>query len=215
MSFDDFLRLDPDPNRPQMSAHTHAFVRMMMKANVFVDINPNLWPSQERVLFLTCFDPHRFDHNWMHVRTAGNTCRCCVPLTAPGGALVIPKHSPLAVTSAGRRQDEVYLDNIGLAVAELGTKKIITVVHFPCLAAGLAGLSDIQTLQHNVDAKDRIRQNHPGCDIALLAHVDWHGHQSPTGRMMDTFAFTRQAFDDWKMSRVGRIHLGRLHQEAS
>lgn len=179
---------------------------MLRKASVVVAFDSRRLPSEAPTVCITCFDPHRFHDKWERVRTVGNSCRCCIPLTEPGGALVIPEHSPLAVTPDGDRHDRVFLRKLDMAVRELGARHILPVVHFPCLAAKKAGLSDLQVIELNVAAKDRVRICHPECEVALLVHVDWHGYASPTGNAMDTFKFERISYEMWRESSSGQVY---------
>lgn len=198
----------PSPNRPTMSAKTHLFVRMMRKAGVFVNLEPKLVASgaDTTEVLITCFDPNRFPDKWDHWRNLGGQCRCCVPVPFPGGSLVIPAHSPLAVTTSGHRADGVLLDMLDMAVHELGARRIRALVHYPCLAVKHSGLSDLEVLELNIAAKDRLRDRYPGFDIGLLVHVDYIGHRAQNN-LMNTYKFDRSNFNIWKESQPGRVYM--------
>ncbi len=180
-----------------MSATTYAFVRSMRLARVFRNINPQLLLSDSPEILVLCFDPQRFNDKWEHYRMLGGNCRCCTPVPYPGGSLVLPEHSPLARTPEGDRVDRVLLHAIRFAQKKLGADKIRPYVHYPCAMVGEAGLSDLEALQLHVDAKDRLRREFPGTDIALMVHVDWHGYREAATGAMKTYSFNRSAFAEF------------------
>jgi hypothetical protein len=171
------------------------FVRDMIERGVFQKVDPQRLAADRAELILACFDMHRAHDLIGHHRMLGGTCRCCAPLTYPGGALVIAEHSPLAICDDGYRVDIPVISAIRLAVNELGVERVSPYVHFPCLAAKMCGMTYEQILQTQFAGMDRLCKAFPTIDVAMMAHIDWLDYPEAANKEMTTYKVSRRRFN--------------------
>ncbi len=159
-----------------LNAQTARFLDDLKKKRLITPIERVLLPSpQTGWIILSCADGDRFgdlfDH---HRRTCVDGDRCLHPFTCHGGAIALPRHSPLAVS--GKRQASVtdfMLDHIQAATEIKGLDKVALYFHFPCAAIGRAGLSEQEVVHLAVEAKQLIKAEVPAVkQVVSFVHVD-------------------------------------------
>lgn len=151
-----------------------SFVALLRDLEVLRDLDPDkLPPHEEGWLLLPCSDGHRFrDMFNFHLEKCGHG-PCHHPLTSLGGALVLGKSSPLAVTKRGYRADEVLLDTIEESLELKGLRNMAAYTHFPCSAAGSVNLSPRQQFDLFESAIDRLHRRFRQTRVVAFCHVHY------------------------------------------
>jgi hypothetical protein len=176
----------------ELSTHDRALVGDFREAGVFKDVVDDRLPQPEGVILVACGDGDELPELLGFVQK-GMTRRDLSPrthlFTLNGGALLIPKDSPLNVG-----EGDVLTRHIAEAVQLKGITTVSLYVHAPCGKAGTQNLGLDQTIPLLFKAKQTVQGWLPGLSIACFAHID----KGKEGRR--TYYVSRTAFAQFLQS---------------
>lgn len=164
------------------------------KFGVMREIKKTMPDFSNGVIAIFCADGDQFSETYHHLSPM--VCEQCGterihPLNPNGGALVIPKNSPLADTSlftgdfakgttleslsATYRQDIPLLLNILTAVKFKDIKTVVLYVHAPCGAATLASMDFKSVMWHLAQAKKNVKSAFYSFKLKVpcFCHIDY------------------------------------------
>ncbi len=193
---------------PPLCLERYRYFCELRKAGVLEFVDPQRTDIQngDVEILVNCSDPDRNGNMYDYHRSVcshGGIHFRPMPLTLPGGSLLIHPESPLVRALQSEPEMACLARTMRLMIRKCielkDAKRIALYAHFPCAAATLAAMSDDETLHQLVVAKDYLRDLYPGVEPRLYVHVDFTGYDEPIS--MCTFFFKRAAYRSFKPAR--------------
>lgn len=178
-----------------LSENVESQLRAMRDARVLDDMCGNRLNADKGVILVACADGDQmfdlFTHQAKIQRREERYPRLHT-LTEHGGALVLPRHSPL---NEGDGDGSALVRKIASARRLKAIDAVALYSHFPCAMASEFSVPAIEQLRLQARAKDRLKAELTGVRVSLFLHVHWQDEERRT------YHISRKRLDEWMQSR--------------
>ena len=177
-----------------LSQTDREIVATMREFGVLADIDGHRVDQRNGVIMLPCSDGDQFPDVFRHqlrLTLAHRVSPRIHPISMNGGALVIPRDSPL---KGALPIGEVMLDQIWQAMQLKGITTVVLYAHAPCGMAATYDMNFAEVVATLFQAKMAVREEHPDAKIICFAHVD-------AGDKKRTYFVSRERWAGWCAKR--------------
>lgn len=191
------------------------FVQVMKNEGIFLPVDPDKRDLSRGITTVMCPDCHQRRDWTQHMENmlekAGVSKDLLHPLGLNGGALGIPLGSPI---NPDDHKGQSYLGDIyGTSLPEVkGIDLVGLFGHFPCGAAGLAGLSFRECLDLLMKAETRVKDRFPTFRVHAFFHIDrgenFADIQIGFKKRRVTYFVSHRAYLAWRAEKDARADMG-------
>lgn len=184
--------------RTPLTPEEFRFLRELRKARALKTIQTHKIASGRKAratVIIACSDGDRFPELLNHHRQICGDMECFHSVTAAGGALVLPTHSPMRtshILGETCHWDTLVLGQTALGMQIKQTGVVHSYAHYPCGMCRAHNVSPEESITLHLAAKDVLRERLGRCtneheqhdiDVACMVHIDYIGwtHELPAG----------------------------------